>query len=159
VAHGRVYLDSHLFRDKLRERYEGQHLKKHISASHLEVVVPQAVLGEIISVVMRDNISDINTLHLKVRKIVDEALYLVQPETCMPAFKFEMMGHITYIQRVCQIDPTDALIFGHAIHDPESEYFVTTDRKVLYNSEIVCYEDDLRKQVKRNRRLNITDWP
>ena len=117
-------MDSNILTDLISDepgrRLDGQGIKRRISASHLEVVIPQAVIGEIISVIIRDEKSDMNKMHIKLRDTVKVVLDLVEAETCMPAFNVEIIEHIQYVQTVCYLDSTDALIPAHAVNDPSS---------------------------------------
>jgi len=62
LSDGRIYLDSQLFgalvSDDLKQKYEGEEIKRRILCSHIEVVVPQTVIGEIVSIIIRNNISN-----------------------------------------------------------------------------------------------------
>ncbi len=158
MSNGRVYLDSYTLlcfsSDKPARRQEG-HIKRKIQ--FYEVVVPQAVIGEIVSVIIRDKEPDMIEILSSLKKTIHELLSIVDPKICMPAFNFEVIGYIKHLQSVCNLDPTDALILAHAINDSDARYFVTTDRKILRNNEILKYEKKLRDQYKRNTELEITD--
>lgn len=42
------------------------------------------------------------------------------------------------------LDGTDMAILAHALHDPDSKFFFTTDTRMLDNPAIDGYEKELR---------------
>ena len=56
---------------------------------------------------------------------------------------------------VPELDMTDRIILAHALADPDSVFFITGDRAMLRNDNIVLCEERLRSQGRRNARLEI----
>ena len=55
------------------------------------------------------------------------------------------------------LDGTDMAILAHALHDPDSKFFFTTDTRMLDNPTIDGYEEEMRRDGRRNTKLKITD--
>jgi predicted nucleic acid-binding protein len=165
MSEGRVYLDSSYLGDFINDddpdfRRYAVNIKSRISSLHCETVIPQIVIGEIISIVIGQRKSDdINNITNRIKTIVQEVMYFVKPETCMPPIKSEIISDFSYLHTICKVDPTDAFILSYAINDPESRYFITKDPKMIHNKQIKQYEQQLRDEKKRTLELVITDSP
>jgi predicted nucleic acid-binding protein len=155
----RLYVDSGLFGDLADHTYEGDEIKRRISTLGHDIKVPQVVVGEIISTTIGDNRKDKAAIYKKTQTIIDTILYLGDPKLCLPPINLELLQHIEHLTNKCRLDPTDAFILAQVLQDVDSEYFVTSDQKMLYNFEISEYESDLREDGKRKYRLVITADP
>jgi predicted nucleic acid-binding protein len=162
---GHIYLDSSYFGDFINDddpdskRY-AVNIKNRLSSLHRETIIPQIVVGEIISsVIGKRKFDDINDITNRIKIMVQEVMYFINPEICMPPIKSEVISHFQYLHDKCKVDATDAFILAYAIHDPKSEYFITKDPKMLHNKAIKNYEEQLRDDEKRTIKLIITDNP
>jgi hypothetical protein len=86
-------------------------------------------------------------------------MLLVDPKTCLPPINLELPDHISHLTEKCKLDPIDAFILAQVLQDADSEYFITSDKKMLYNDDIISYESALRDDGKRKYHLRITADP
>lgn len=160
---GHGYLDTviwlDLISDNKAEHQDALEIKNRVSAKGLTIVIPQTIMGEAVSIILRNHSSDTREIGRKTEMLCSEMLYFIEPDKCLPSVEVALLEHMKYFVDICKLEPNDALILAHVMNDPESEIFVTSDTKVLTTPEIYQYEESLRDGGKRNRRLAITDSP
>jgi len=117
------------------------------------------VLGEILTVIIRDNIDDLTGLKKKMDILAKELADLVEPGECLPVLENKHIVHAHHFMNACGIMPTDAFILAIAIDDPDSDYLITDDIQLSTTESIYEYEGKLRDDGKRNKILKITDDP
>ncbi len=135
MSRSRVYLDMWVLtglvlggrRDR---RYFKQMLRK-LDAGTIDVVVPQAVLGEAVAVVMRN--SPDNSLDL-IGEMLGEIRNLVDPRDHMPPITAKIAELATNLNNETGMEFTDALILSHALCDPHSTHLITNDQELLSNN-------------------------
>lgn len=124
------------------------------SKGSFEIVVPQIVLGEAVSKILKRGKG--------ARRLMDRLVgtiekYGIDIDRCLvPVSKstFEIMEMRRRDQR---LDGTDIAILAHALADPDAKFFLTIDVDMMDNPAIDGYEIELRDEGRRNVKLNITD--
>lgn len=165
VSSERAYLDSSYFADFVfdedldTKRYV-QKLKQRISVLHFEIIIPQTVLGEIMSKVLSSRgQKSSKSIPDMINTIIFEIQYFVNPDNCLPPIKPEIIPHFCYLSERCSLEPTDAFILSYALDDRLARYFITKDKKIINNNGIEFYQECLRNEDKRDFDLIITDSP
>ena len=93
-----------------------------MNAGTIDVVVPQAVLGEAVAVVMRERPGDSVAL---VGEMLGEIRDLVDPRGHMPSTTAKIAGLATNLSNAMGVEFTDALILSHALCDPHATHLIT----------------------------------
>jgi predicted nucleic acid-binding protein len=161
ITVGVTYLDSSYFLDYLSdnhtERTSAEKLKPRLQS--FKIVVPQVVLGEILTVLIRDVGYDLSKFKKKLDTLAKELTALIDPSECLPVLESTHINHAKYFMEKCGIDANDASILSFVVDDPESDYLVTGDQNLIESKCVYEYEGKLRDNGKRKRELKITDDP
>ena len=152
----RAYVDSYYLLEIVLggKRKEGaRRLLDVLSKDKFVAIVPQTVVGETVSVLLRRDTAhdDVDRLVRVVKKYVDVKNHL------SPASKnaFGIMAEVQ--KREPRLDGTDITILSQVLSDPDSKIFFTPDRHMLNNPTIKTYEKELRDDGRRKEKLRITD--
>jgi predicted nucleic acid-binding protein len=124
-----------------------------------EIIIPQFVLGEVMSVTLRKYNKNLNQLQSKIRILSNEVTAIVTPATGLPVIESKHLDHMSHFMNVCKFSPTDASILSVVIEDADSDYFITTDTNLINSGSIYSYEQQLRDKDLRKKSLNITEIP
>lgn len=171
MSRSRVYLDTWVLaalvsKNKGRRSHSEWKILKKLTGSSIDVVVPQAVLGETMAVVMRkghirDKAGAIGAILNGLLKNLDHV-----PE--MPSGDVEGPGahgvpgvpktaKITV--KLCEyldLNFADSLILAHALADPRSIHLITDDA-CLQSDRVKQFEKEMRNNGERERKLLVTD--
>jgi len=158
----RIYLDTWLLRalisDKAQERSEANHEISKLRSQSFESVIPQIVLGETVSTIMRD-FSDPNDIHNKLAKLYDSIRPILNPRTCLPPPTKEAYKIAEELKNADgNLRDTDLLIVAQALIDPESERLLTPDKDLL-DSEVIREKEKEMREIDNSRikLLKIVD--
>ena len=122
-------------------------------AASYSLVVSQAALGEADAVILRRG-SDAARMLLALLALLAD--HRVDPGRCMPPLNAAVLAIVNELVLVApELDMTDRIILAHALADPDSIVFITGDSKMIGNDPIQLYEERLRKQGRRNKKLVI----
>lgn len=158
MSRSRVYLDSWipvgLVLGRRGERSDAKRILRKLDTNTIDVFVPQVVLGEAATVVMRE-IPVQNNLDL-IEEMLGYIRDLVDPKIDMPPTTFEVAGLAMDLSKALDLDFTDALILGHALCDPHSTHLITNDQELLSN-KVEDIEMKMRNDGERSRRLSVSD--
>ena len=157
MSRSRVYPDTWVLAGLVlggrRDRGYFKRMLRKLDAGTIDVVVPQAVLGEAVAVVMRKSSGDSVAL---VGAMLDEIRDLVDPRDRMPSTTAKIAGLATNLSNDMGVEFTDALILSHALCDPHSTHLITNDQKLLSN-KVKDIELEMRNNSERSRRLSVSD--
>ena len=155
----RVYFDTSVLRDIVSRdrstRIKSKRLFEKIKKpGAYEVKVPQTVMGEAVTTVMRDyEPADWEAL---VGRIMDEVAKVADPATCFPPPDPAVAAKAQEaMKEVKGMTKTDALIAAQALMDPESQKLATTDRQLQSAEWLAKEEIDMRKSGERSKRLKF----
>ena len=159
----RLYLDTNVLRNILSRLYKTRNASRRLFArlesDDYEVKVPQTVMGEAVTTVMRDyEPADWEAL---VGRIMGEVAKVADPATCFPPPDPTVAAKAQEVMREIKgMTKTDAFIVAQALLDPESQRLVTTDRLILKARWLVKEEARMRRSGERSRRLMFTkkEW-
>ena len=152
----RAYIDSYYLLETVlggKDREDARHLLDVLSRDTFVAIIPQIVIGESVSVLLRRDTAhdDVDNLVRIVKK------YINVKKRLSPASK-NAFGIMVEIQkREPRLDSTDTSILSQVLGDPDSKLFFTPDRHMLDNSAITIYEKELRDNGERKERLKIID--
>lgn len=155
----RVYLDSYYLLemvDKNKSRGDVQKLLYQLKQPTFEVFVSQTVLGEVVAKILQKPAHEQSNALSKLPRIlqdhnIDTAACLTPPQ----GEALEIMRHLRAADQ--HLDTTDIMIVSHALADPKSRFFFTTDSKLIGNLAISEHDADLRNSQKREAELTIKD--
>lgn len=166
-----VYIDSYFFIESLSgkdatKKDANDLIEKVLLASSRHLIIPQSIIGEIISVLLRD-VEDTQDLQSYMVKLVCRFKKLIDVKKDFPSFDLDFLEHINYLstlevptkkKKKERLDATDILILAQIIGDPESDLFVTPDIKLLNLSKLIReHTCDLVAKNQRSRILRIQD--
>ena len=151
-----VYFLGHISNDHTEKKY-AERLKPRLQS--LKVIIPQIVLGETLTVMIRDYGEDLNAFKKKMDILAKELTALIDPKECLPVLENKHIVHANHFMNVCGVAPTDAFLLSLAIEDPDSDYLITDDIILSTTRSIYLYENQLRDDGKRKKPLKITDNP
>ena len=156
----RIYLDTSVLRDIVAKRKDdrnnSERLFEKLESGDYEVKVPQIVMGEAVTTVMRDYEPDdwealVGRIMGEVNKVADPATCFPPPDPAVAAKAQEAM------RKVKGMTKTDALIAAQALMDPESQKLATTDRQLQSAEWLAKEEIDMRKSGERSKRLKFDE--
>ena len=154
----RVYIDTYYLLEivlKGDNKHDADSILYKASKGSFEIVVPQIVLGEAVSKILKRGK---DARHLMDRLVGTIEKYGIDVDRCLvPVAKsaFEIMEEMR--RRDQRLDGTDIAILAHALADPDAKFFLTIDTDMTANPAIERYEMELRNDGRRNVKLNITD--
>ena len=162
----RIYLDTSVLRDIVSRdrstRIKSKRLFEKIKKpGAYEVKVPQTVMGEAVTTVMRDYEPDdwealVGRIMREVNKVADPATCFPPPDPAVAAKAQEA------IRKVKGMTKTDALIAAQALMDPESQKLATTDKQLQSAEWLVKEEINMRKGGERSKHLkfdkDVYEW-
>ena len=154
----RLYLDTSMLRDIVSghrgARNKSERLFKKLRHGDYEVKVPQTVVGEAVTTVMRD--FETSEWEQLVGRIMRELGNVADPATCFPPLDPTVAAKAQEAMRgVKGMTKTDALIVAQALMDPESQKLVTTDKRIQGSYWLVDEEARMRKSGERSRHLKF----
>ena len=155
-----MYLDTSVLRNivskKHRKRNDSKRLFASLKSAVYEVKVPQAVVGEAVTTVMRDFES--SEWAELVGRIMREVANVADPATCFPPSDPEVAAKASEAMReVKGMTKTDALIVAQALMDPESQKLLTTDDLILDSRWLEVEEARMRNSGERSKRLRFSE--
>ena len=128
-------------------------IMRRSGAGSYSLVVSQAALGEADAVILRRGPGAARMLLALLALLAD---HRVDPGRCMPPLNAAVLSIVIELMRAApELDMTDRIILAHALADPDSAFFITGDHAMLENNTIKRYEAQLRKQGRRNTKLEI----
>lgn len=152
----RAYIDSYYLLETVlggKWKEEARHLLDMLSKDTFVAIIPQIVVGEAVSVLLRRDTAhdDVDNLVRVVKKYIDVNNHI------SPASKnaFGIMAEVQ--KREPRLDSTDTAILSQVLGDPDSKILFTPDKHMLDNPTIKMYEKELRDDGWRREKLNITD--
>ena len=153
-----VYLDTSVLRDIVSREREDRNDSKRLFASLksavYEVKVPQTVVGEAVTTVMRD--FETSEWEQLVGRIMRELGNVADPATCFPPLDPTVAAKASEAMRkVRNLTKTDALIAAQAMMDPESQMLVTADNLLLDSTWLKEEEVRMRNGGERARHLQF----
>ena len=117
------------------------------------IIISQIVLGESIAVIMRDN----NDPSEIIKKLCNKMYkYGIGSDNMKPPPK-EAFDIMMLLSSKTDLGPTDTMIVSHALADPNSKFFFTSDSKLIGNQVIEDIEKELRDNDKRSVEMIIQD--
>ena len=155
-----VYLDTSVLRDivsrEREDRNDSKRLFARLRSAVYDVKVPQVVVGEAVTTVMRDfEPSDWEQL---VGRIMRELGNVADPATCFPPLDPTVAAKASEAMReVGNLTKTDALIVAQAMLDPESQKLVTTDELILDSEWLEKEERQMRGRGERSKHLRFSE--
>ena len=155
-----VYLDTWALREivskKPGSRRESAHRFARLEPGVYTVKVPQVVVGEAVTTVMRDY--DPHEWRDMAGRIMDAIGGVADPATCFPPpspAAGELAGRLTALDR--RITNTDAFLAAQALLDRESQKVVTADRTLANSARLDEVERRMRRDGERLWRLKFDD--
>lgn len=155
-----VYLDSFYLLALINDEDRSDDVEQmlyDLRQNTFNVLVPFIVLGEVCGVVFRDSKSDQDRREKIVKMLNIVIDNKIQWENIRPTEKDAFNIMVTLRDKDSLLDTTDIMILSHVLSDPDSKFFFTTDKKILYNKEITDLEKSLRDEDKRSTLLKIQD--
>ena len=154
-----VYLDTSVLRDivsrKYKKRNDSKRLFARLGSAVYDVKVPQVVVGEAVTTVMRD--FEPSEWEQLVGRIMRELGNVSDPATCFPPPDPEVAAKAREsMNKVKGMTKTDALIVAQAMMDPESQKLVTTDELILDSEWLEKEERQMRGRGERSKRLRFS---
>jgi predicted nucleic acid-binding protein len=156
-----LYIDSPYFLDFLSDNYTERVYARKVKERlmHFKVIIPQIVLGEVMSIIVRDYGDDLISLKKKIDALANELTTLIDPKQCLPVLEKKHLSHMEYLMTTCNISPTDACVMSIAIDDPNSGFLITSDAEISDSTCIYEYQNLLVTNGKRSELVKITDMP
>ena len=154
----RVYPDTYYLLEivfKGHKKHDAEKILYKASKGSFEIVVPQIVLGETVSKILKRG-QDARRLMDRLVDTIEK--YEIDAGACLvPVSKsaFEIMEEVR--RRDQYLDGTDIAILAHALADPDANVFLTIDKDMADNPAIGKYERKLRSEGRRNVKLKVTD--
>ena len=127
-----------------------------LDAGTIDVVIPQVVMGEAVSIIMRDAPASANPLDAT-RRMLEDVRDLADPKNRMPPTTASIADMAKTLSKRLRLQFTDALILSHALCDPNSTNLITDDRKLL-SEGVKEVEMEMRSSGKRRRRLLVGEY-
>lgn len=157
----KVYLDTWLLRayvsEEPEDRADAKRELSRIRTDIYKIIVPQIVIGEAVSVIMRD-FDDPSIARLKLTNLYDELKNIMDMKTCLPSLNNDIFLCAQRLKGFeSELTDTDSLILAHAILDPDSDRLLTYDKVLLNSKPIKDEEERMRNASGRTRRLKIVD--
>ena len=126
----RAYIDSYYLLETVlggRGKKDARHLLDILSKDKFIAIVPQIVVGEAVSVLLRRDTAhdDVDSLVRIVKKYVDVKKRL------SPASKNAFGIMVEVQKREPRLDSTDTAILSQVLGDPDSKLFFTPDKHML----------------------------
>ena len=156
-----VYLDTWLLREAVSkdpgERRKASQLFARLESGVYSVIVPQVVVGEAVTTVMRDRDSSeweetVGRIMRAIGKVADPATCFPPPEPAAAELAGRMMAGDRKMTR------TDAFVAAQALLDPESQKVVTEDGILRRSAWVIEEENRMRRDGERTRRLKFDDY-
>lgn len=152
----RAYIDSYYFLEivlELKEKEDARRLLDVLSKDKFVAIVPQVVVGEAVSVLLR-----LDTTRDVVGSLVRTVKKYINVKECLAPAGKNSFGIMSEVQkREPRLDGTDVMILSQALGDPLSKFFFTPDKHMLNNLTITTYEKELRDEGAREEKLKIID--
>ena len=153
-----VYLDTSVLggivAKKRGDRNDSRRLFERLKSGVYEVKVPQVVVGEAVTTVMRDY--DTADWERQAGRIMREVGSVADPATCFPPPDPSVAEKAREAMRaVGGMTKTDALIAAQAMMDPESQKLITADGLILGSAWLADEEARMRGSGERSGRLRF----
>jgi len=157
----RVYVDTWLLRGLVsKKKHERMDAKREISrleSNSFDVVIPQIVIGETVSVLMRD-FPDPSEAKNRLVKLYDSIKKILDPSSCLPPISMLILEKARELKSGDgNLKDTDAIIVSHTLLDPNSQRLLTADTDLLNSEFIKQMENEMRASRIRRKRLKIVD--
>jgi len=157
----RVYVDTWLLRAFVsNNKHDASDARRELSklrSSSFEAVIPQIVIGEAVSTILRD-FSQPNDIHNKLSKLYDELQPILNFRQCMPPISMLIVNQANELkQKDGNLKDTDAIIASHALLDPQSQRLLTSDTDLLNSRVVIQVEEELRGSGIRRQKLKVVD--
>ena len=154
-----AYLDTSVLRNivsrKHKERNDSKRLFASLKSAVYDVKVPQTVVGEAVTTVMRD--FETSEWEQLVGRIMREVANVADPATCFPPPDPAVAAKASEAMReVKGMTKTDALIVAQALMDPKSQKLLTTDDLFLDSRWLEVEEARMRNSGERSMRLRFS---
>ena len=154
----RVHLDTYYLLEivlKGDKKQDAEKILYKASKGSFEIVVPQIVLGEAVSKILKRG-KDARRLMDRLVDTIEK--YEIDAGACLVPVSKSAFGIMEELRRRDQrLDGTDIAILAHALADPDAKVFLTIDTNMTANPAIDGYEVELRNDGRRNIELDITD--
>ena len=154
----RVHLDTYYLLEivfKGDKKQDAEKILYKASKGSFEIVVPQIVLGEAVSKILKRG-KDARRLMDRLIDTIEK--YEINVGACLVPVSKNAFGIMEEVRRRDQrLDGTDIAILAHALADPDAKFFLTIDVDMIDNLAIDGYETELRNDGRRNVKLNVTD--
>ena len=154
----RVHLDTYYLLEivfKGDKKQDAEKILYKASKGSFEIVVPQIVLGEAVSKILKRG-KDARRLMDRLIDTIEK--YEIDAGACLVPVSKSAFGIMEELRRRDQrLDGTDIAILAHALADPDAKVFLTIDTNMTANPAIDGYEVELRNDGRRNIELDITD--
>ncbi len=149
-----VYLDSfYLIELTKKPSHDITKFLSRLRYNTYHIIISQIVLGESIAVITKKN-NDPSEIIRKLYSKMDK--YGIGSDNMKPPPK-EAFDIMTLLSSKTDLDPTDTMIVSHALADPNSKFFFTSDSKLIGNQVIEDIEKELRDNDKRSVEMIIQD--
>jgi predicted nucleic acid-binding protein len=158
----KVFLDSSIIRDLVspvrRVRTAANDQIGRLNRDSHDVFVPQIVLGEALSTLMRDYQNNPSEGHNTLIKLYDKLSEIMDMNTNFPSLNQNLTNCAQKIKfRDSYIKDTDALVVAHAMVEPDSNRLITSDANLIDSTAITCIEQEMRNDGARTAELRIVD--
>lgn len=159
----RVYLDTYflnaLISKKQSEKTEARDEFKRLQSNpgSFDVVIPQIVLGEAFSTILRDygNDGDILDMLNELCKYLKET---VDVETCLQSLTVKTLEKARMLMDNDEfLKDTDAIIMAQVLLDPKSQRLLTHDSVLMKSRTIKDEEKRMRASGQRELELRVVD--
>ncbi len=127
-----------------------------LDAGTIDAVIPQAVMEEAISIIMRDAPASANPPDAA-RRMLEDVPDLADPKNRMPPTAASIADMAKTPSKRLRSQFTDAPILSHAPCDPNSTNLITDDRKLL-SEGVKEVEMVMSSSGKRRRRLSVGEY-
>jgi len=156
-----VFLDSWLLRGYVSsntlEASDARHQLSKLESNSYSVFIPQIVIGETISTMLRDFPTK-HDLDNKLSKLTDTLQSILDLRKNLPPLTMLVVDKAhELIEMDSVLDNTDALIASHALMEPYSQRLLTDDRKLLDSEAIKEMDKRMNSDRIRKKRLKIVD--
>jgi predicted nucleic acid-binding protein len=157
----RVYLDTWVLRgivsDERGDKEDTKELIRRIRDNSHQVIVPQIVIAETFSTIMRDYTNAVD-VHCKMKGVYDQLSGIMDFRNSLPSLNPDIFMCAQNLQGVeTRLKDTDSLILAHAILDPISDRLITHDAILLHSNALQNEIGDRRTNGLRSNRLKIVD--
>ncbi len=134
-----------------------EHLLSEISRGSFEIIIPQMILGEVMTKILQkyDDVKLYECLE-KFGNMIQK--YGIDANTCLTPLGNNAPTIMTKLrQKDTYLDVTYIMILSHMLIDPRSKFFLTPDNKLLDNPKIIKYEKKLSGAGLRKEKLKIIE--